>query len=165
MQKNLKRLGGILRMHTDAFDEIAFDPRAFLKAGVIVLMVAILGSLRWSLSSASPWITILGMVISSLLGWYFFASSMGFLARLLWDMPVATRELLSVTGYSFLPLIFLSLPYVGLLSIAWFLGILYLGLRYIYLLTVPRTLLLILISSMVAFFVWGMANLLISVIV
>jgi hypothetical protein len=162
--ENMKRLGGILRMHTDAFDEIVFDKRAFLKAGAIVLLVAVLGSLRWSLSSASPWITFLGMAVSSWLGWYFFASSMGFLARLLWDMPVETRELLSVTGYSFLPLIFLSLPDVGWISIVWFLGVLYLGLRYIYMLTVPRTLLLIVIGSLVAFFVWGMANLLIAVI-
>jgi len=79
-------------------------------------------------------------------------------------MPVETRELLSITGYSFLPLIFLSLPYIGWLSIAWFLSVLYLALRYIYLLTIGRTLVLIGISSMVAFFAWGMVNLLVAVI-
>ena len=151
-------------MHTDAFDEIVFDRHAYLKAIVVVFLVAILGSLRWILSSANPWFTILGMIISWLVGWYFFTSSMVFLARLLWDMPVDTRELLSITGYSFLPLVFLSLPYIGWLSIAWFLGVLYLALRYIYLLTIARTFVLIGISSMVAFFVWGMVNLLVVVI-
>jgi len=67
------------------------------------------------------------------------------------------QELLRLSGFAMFPLICLSVPYIGWLSVGWFWALMYRALRSFYSTKPGHTLFLVLASSMIAFVSLGLS--------
>jgi hypothetical protein len=67
------------------------------------------------------------------------------------------HELLRLAGFAMLPLVCLSVPYIGWLSVVWFGGLMYRALRSFYSTKPLHTLFLVLSGSLIAFVFWGLS--------
>ena len=127
--KFLRRIWGTLRWDEDVFFEIGMDRKAIWQAFGLILLVSLLSSLWWVLQSNAPILLQLSLTASGLAAWLIFAGWVGFLDMLLKGGGMSRAEIMRVGGFAALPLVFLSIPYAGWLSVIWFWRIMYAALR------------------------------------
>jgi hypothetical protein len=140
------------------------DRKASWQAFGLILLVSLLSSLWWVLHSNSPIILQLSLVASGLVAWMIFAGWVSFLDMLFKGGGMSRTEILRVGGFATLPLVFLSIPYAGWLSVIWFWRIMYAALRSLYSTKPLYTLALIGSGSLMAMIAWGYGYLLVNTV-
>lgn len=159
--KLFQRIWRVLRKDEDAFFEIGLDGQASWQAFGLVLLVGLISASGWVLRSGYPFPLLVSLTAGAVIAWLIFAGWAGFLEMLLKGGDLNRGEVLRVTGFAALPLMLLSIPYIGWLSVIWFWGLTYVALRSLYSTKPTYTLLLIGTGSLTAFMGWGLTVLII----
>lgn len=160
--KLLQRIWRVLRRDEDVFFEIGLDQKAGWQSFVVVIVASLLSSLGWILRSNNPFLIEVSLLIAAIIAWLILSGFISFLNMLFTGGMMNRQELLRLTGFAVLPLAFLSIPYVGWLSVVWFWSLLYMGLRSLYSTKPIHTIALIILGSLAAFITWGLTMVLVN---
>ncbi len=163
MQRFFGNLLRVLCFDGNAFFGLIANRWALPQSFAVLMCAVVLGSIHWIYSSPSPIFFSVSLAASGIAGWWIFAGTMKFLGQIFLAGLFNRRELLSLVGFATLPLVFLSLPVVGFVSVIWMLVLLWFGLRSSYLLKPLPALVLVLIGGGAAFITWGMMLLFINI--
>jgi hypothetical protein len=155
--KFFNRLWRVLRGDEDVFFEIGLDRKADWAAFGLALVVSLMSGLGWILRSNNPFLLAISLVPCGMAAWWIFGYSINFIEMLSAGGGMTHRELLRLAGFAMLPLVCLSVPYIGWLSVVWFWGLLYRALRSFYSTKPGHTLFLVLTGSLVACVFWGLS--------
>jgi hypothetical protein len=155
--KTLRRIWNVLRGDEDVFFEIGLDRKADWAAFGIVLVVGLVSGLGWIMQSNNPFLLAISLVPCGVAAWWIFGYSINFIETLSAGGGMTRRELLRLAGFTMLPLVCLSVPYIGRLSVVWFWGLMYRALRSFYSTKPGHTLFLVLTGSMIAFVFLGLS--------
>lgn len=164
MRRFITRFIGILRLDPDASFEMLLHQAFNWPALGLVMMAACLGGLRWAGSLEQPLLGLVILWVSGVFGWLSFAGAYGFWGMLIYTAQFPKGEVLRLSGFAFSPLALLSLPVVGWFGLVWALAAAYVALRSAYATRARQTILLLGLSAMVAFFVWGISALILATI-
>jgi hypothetical protein len=148
--KTLRRIWFVLKGDEDVFFEIGLDRQADWAAFGLVLVVGLVSGFGWILRSQNPFLSAISLLPGVVLAWWIFGYSINFIEMLAAGGGMTHRELLRLAGFAMLPLVFLSLPYIGWLSVGWFWVLMYRALRSFYSTKPGHTLFLVLAGSMIA---------------
>ena len=138
----------------------AWIKKGSLPALGLVLFAGTAGGLRWVLNSENRLPLLVSLIFGSSVAWFVFAESIHFVETLWAGGGMARMELLRLSGFSALPLAFLSVPFAGWLGVIWFWVLIYTAIRSLYSTKPLHTVLLIGMGSLAAFSAWGMSVLL-----
>ena len=160
--KVLRRIWFVLQGDEDAFFEIGFDRQASWTAFGLVCVIGLFSGIGWILRSGRPYLTSVSTLLVTVGTWWIFGYSISFIETLVGGGGVTRAELLRLTAFSAIPLILLSVPYVGWFSFVWFWGLIYRALRSFFSIKPRHAVFLLLTGSFVAFVFWGLAFVLIN---
>ena len=162
--KQLQRIWRALRRDEDVFFEIGMDKKANIPAFLLVNLVGLTSGAGWVLRSESPFLLLASLLVAAPVAWLVFAGCIRFLEMIFEGGGMERNELLRLAGFAALPLAFLSVPYVGWLSVVWFWSLMYTAIRSLYSMDPPHALALVWLGNMVAFVAWGLTMLLVNTV-
>jgi hypothetical protein len=160
--KVLRRIWGALKGDEDVLFEIGLNRKGNWTAFGLVCVIGLISGLGWILRSGSLYLSIASTLLVAAGTWWIFAYTISFVETLVGGGDVTRGDLLRLTAFSAIPIILLSVPYVGWISVAWFWGLMYKALRSFYSTKPRHTIFLLLTGSFVAFIFWGLAFVLIN---
>jgi hypothetical protein len=160
----LRRIWRVLRAEEDVFFEIGLDRNAGKTAFGVILLVGLLSGVGWVVKSERPWILLASLLTASLVVWYVFAGTISFFDQLIWAGGMSRIELLRMAGFTMAPLVWLSIPYIGWLSMPWFLVLSYKAIHSLYSTKPAQTLGLIGAAGLVSCVAWGFTVLMVSTV-
>jgi hypothetical protein len=162
--KRLQRIWRSFARDEDAFFEIGLDKKESLPAVGLTLLAGAAGGLRWVLENGNPFALQVSLLIGSCAGWFVFTEAIHFVEMLWAGGGMQRKELLRLSGFSALPLAFLSIPYIGWLGVVWFWVLIYTAIRSLYSTKPRHTIVLIGLGSLAALTAWGMTVLLVNTV-
>ena len=159
------RLVGALKGDIATFEEVEHDESATVQAAVVVAISAVLAGIGGGIGNSitngdSSFISIFFVgVVATLLSWVALAAILNFVGTRFFGAQSTLGEMLRVTGFAAVVTWLAVIPFIGLLSLLWYLFVLFKAIRAgLDLPTVPTLIVIVigLVIRLVLRFVFGL---------